>query len=100
MLEDVDEVLELMGIEEEPPINDEIQPIETFGRSECATNFKGVEAPHNIVLNIDDQLLCSGVQTEAGEMYDELRRSFETFQRNVNKLTLDVKCKKSRIHNK
>ena len=30
MLESVDEVLETMRIEEEPPINDEIQPIETF----------------------------------------------------------------------
>ena len=79
MLEDVDEVLEPMRIEEEPPIDDEIQPIETFARFECATNFKGFEAPHNIVLGIDDQLLCSDVQTEAGEMYDKLRRSFETF---------------------
>ena len=30
MLEDVDEVLEMMQIEEEPPIDDEIQPIKTF----------------------------------------------------------------------
>ena len=72
----------------------EIQPIETFVESESATDFKGFEALHNIVLDIDDQLLCSDVQTEAGQMYDELRRSFETFQRNVNKLTLNVKRKK------
>ena len=26
-------------------------------------------------------------------MYDELQQSFETFQRNLNKLTLNVKCK-------
>ena len=26
-------------------------------------------------------------------MYDELRRSFETFQRNINKLTFNVKHK-------
>ena len=30
MLEDVNEVLEMMQIEEEPPINDEIQLIKTF----------------------------------------------------------------------
>ena len=71
-LEDVDEVLETMQIEEESPIDDEIQPIETFVEVESATNFKGFEALHNIVLDIDDQLLCSDVQTEVGQMYDEL----------------------------
>ena len=95
MLEDVDEVLETMRIEEEPPIHDETQPIETLVESESATDFKGFEAPHNIVLDIDDhRLLCLDVQTEAGCMYDELRRSFEAFQRNVSKLTLNVKRKK------
>ena len=44
MLEDIDEVLEEMRIEEEPPINDKIQPIEAFAEFESATNFKGFEA--------------------------------------------------------
>ena len=70
-----------------------IQPIETFAESESATYFKGFEALHNIVLDIDDQLLCSDVQTEAGHMYDELWRSFETFHGNVNKITFNVKHK-------
>ena len=81
-------------LEEEPPIDDKIEPIETFGESESATDFKGFQALHNIVLDIDDQLLCSDVQTEARQMYDELRRSFETFQQNVNKPTLNVKREK------
>ena len=93
MLKDVDEVLETMWIEEEPPIDDEIPPIETFVEYESATDFKGFEALQNIVL-CHDQLLCSDVQTEAGQMYDELWRSFETFQRNVNKLISKVKRKK------
>ena len=66
-------------------------PIETFVEFESAIDFKGFEALHIIVLDIDDRLLCSDVQREVGHMYDELRRSFETFQRNVNKLTLNVK---------
>ena len=37
----------------------EIQLIKTFIESESATDFKGFEALHNIVLDIDDQLLCS-----------------------------------------
>ena len=44
MLEDVDEVLETMRIEEEPPIHDETQPIETLVESESATDFEGFEA--------------------------------------------------------
>ena len=43
------------------------------------SKVKGFEALHNTVLNIDDQLLCSDVQTEAGQMYDDLRRPFEMF---------------------
>ena len=73
----------------------EIQLIETLVEFERATDFKGFEALHNTVLDIDDQLLCYDVQMEAKQMYDELRQSFETFQRNVNKLTLNVKCQKN-----
>ena len=46
--------------------------METFVESESANDFKGFEALHNIVLDIDGQLLCSDVQTEVGQMYDEL----------------------------
>ena len=47
MLGSADEVLETMRIEEEPPIDDEIQPIETFIKSNRATDLKGFEALHN-----------------------------------------------------
>ena len=68
--------LETMRTEEEPPVDDEIQPIETFAESESTTDFKGFEALQNIVL---DKLLCSDVQTEAKHTYDEVQRSFKTF---------------------
>ena len=71
----------------------DIQAIETFVESESTTNFKGFEALHNIVLDIDGELFCSHVQTEVGQMHDDLRRSFETSQRNDNKLTWNVKRK-------
>ena len=67
------------------------EPIEAFAKLKSATYFKDFEALHNIVLDIDNQLHCSDVQTEAGQMYDELQWSFETFQRNADKLTLNVK---------
>ena len=53
MLEDVGEVLEMMRIEEEPPIDNAIQRIETFVECESATDFKDFEPLHNTVLNID-----------------------------------------------
>ena len=64
-------VLKMMQSEEEPPINDEIEPSKTFVESESATDFKGFEAPRSTLIDIDDQLLCSDVHTEAGHMYDE-----------------------------
>ena len=54
-----------------------------FVESESATDFKGFEALHKIFLDIDDRLFCFDVQTEVGRMYDEQRRSAETFQQNV-----------------
>ena len=74
--------------------SNEIQLIETFVESKSATNFKGLEALHNNVLNIDDQTLCSNIQMEAEQMYDELRRSIKTFQWNIKKLTLNFNCNK------
>ena len=62
----------LTTLEEEPPIDDKIQLIETFVESKSATNFEGFEALHNIVLDTDNQLLCSNVQTEARQTYDEM----------------------------
>ena len=79
MLKDVDEVLEAMRIEEEPPANDEIQPTEKFVEIKGVTDFKGFEG----VLDTDDQLLCFDVETEARQMYDGLRRSFETCNKTV-----------------
>ena len=76
------------------PIDDKIQPLETFVESGSAIDFKGFEALHNTVLDIDERLRCSDVQMEVGQIYDEPRRSFETFQRNVNKLRLNAKRRK------
>ena len=72
MLEDIDENLETMRIEEEPPIDDEIQSIKTFAESKSATNFVGFETVHNTILDILDRLLCSDGQTKVGQMYDDL----------------------------
>jgi hypothetical protein len=43
----------------------EIHPIEALVEFEIAANFKGFKALHNIVLDINIQLLCFDAQTEA-----------------------------------
>ena len=57
--------------------------------------FKGFEALHNTVLDIDDHLLRFDIQMLVGQMYDELWQLFEMFERNNNKLSLNVECKKN-----
>ena len=37
----------------------EIQTVETFVKFKSATDLKGFEALHNVVLDIDNLLLCS-----------------------------------------
>ena len=54
MLEDIDEVMERMQIKEGPPIDDEVEPIETLAKFDSATDFKAFEALHKTVLDIDD----------------------------------------------
>ena len=84
-----------LRIEEEPHVNDEIQPIEKFVESKCVNDFQGFGALHNMSsTSMTNCALCSDVQVGAGQMCDELQQSFETCQRNVNKLTLNVKRKK------
>ena len=56
---------------------------------------KNFEALHNSVLDRHQgPIALLDVQTEVGHMYDELQWTFETFQWNLNKLTLNVKRKK------
>lgn len=56
--------------------------------------FKGFESLYKEVLDIGDQLLCSEVREEAGEAYDDLIKSYESFQSKLLAVTLKAKCKK------
>ena len=92
----IHKVFKMMEIEEELPIDDKIQPIDTFVEYGMATDFKGFEALHITVVDIDNQLLCYDVQTEVRQMYDELWRLFWDVVVNINKLALNIKCEKFR----
>ena len=52
---------------------------------------KALKLSTSLSLTSKTKLLCSDAQTEVEHMYDELRQSFETFQQNIYKLTLNVK---------
>ncbi len=56
--------------------------------------FQGFDSLYKQVLNIKDQLLCPEVQTKAEETFDDLKKSFESFQSKIQKVGLKAKRKK------
>ncbi len=47
------------------------------------------------ILDIEDQLFCSNIQTEAEEAFDDLKKSFEEFQAKVRAVVLKARRKKN-----
>jgi len=45
--------------------------------------FQGFNSLYKQVLNIEDQLFCFEVQAEAEETFDDLKKSFESFQSKI-----------------
>ncbi len=56
--------------------------------------FQGFNSLYKQVLNIEDQLLCLEVQAKAEETFDDLKKSFESFQSKIWIVDLKAKCKK------
>jgi hypothetical protein len=74
MLEDVEELLESMkineaGLDEDNDVNQPEHIVESQDRVE----FHGFESLYKQILDIEDQLLCFNVQTEAEEAFDDLK---------------------------
>jgi hypothetical protein len=55
--------------------------------------FKGFESLYKQVVDIKDQLLYSEVRKEGEEIFDDLRKLFESFQNKVRAVTLKAKRK-------
>jgi hypothetical protein len=53
--------------------------------------FQGFDSLYKQVLNIEDQLLCLEVQTEAEETFDDLKKSFKSFQSKIRTVNLKAK---------
>jgi len=79
------------GLDEDSDVNQLEQIVETQDRVE----FHGFESLYKQIFNIEDQLLCSNVQTEAEETFDGLKKSFKEFQAKVRAVVLKAKRKKN-----
>ena len=56
--------------------------------------FQDFDSPYEQVLNTEDQLLCPKIQAKGEETFDDLKRSFESFQSKIRAVSLKAKRKK------
>jgi hypothetical protein len=56
--------------------------------------FQGLDSFYKQVLNIEDQLLCLEVQVETEETFNDLKKSFESFQSKIQMVGFKAKRKK------
>jgi hypothetical protein len=94
VLKDVEELLESMkineaGLDEDSDVNQPEQIVESQDRVE----FHGFESLYKHIFDIEDQLLCSNVQIEAEEAFDDLKKSFEEFKAKVRAVVLKARRK-------
>jgi len=96
VLEDIEELLESMkineaGLNEDSDVNQPEQIVESQDKVE----FHGFESLYKQIFDIEDQLFCSNVQTEAEEAFDDLKKSFKKFQAKVQAVVLKARRKKN-----
>ncbi|KAL2633596.1 hypothetical protein R1flu_005075 [Riccia fluitans] len=94
VLEDIEELLESMKIDEVGRDEDSnVNQPEQIVESQDRVDFCGFESLYKLILDIEDQLLCSIVQTEAEEALDNLKKSFEEFQTKFRGVVLKARNK-------
>jgi hypothetical protein len=98
VLEDVEELLEMMKIVETTMDDDgNVNTQELNVGLENEVIFQGFDSLYKHVLNIKDQLICLEVQTKAEETFNDLNKSFESFQSKIP--TIDLKAKRKKFQN-
>ena len=68
--------------------------------AEDNVNFGGFELMYEKVLEAEGQLLCPVVQAQVGDDYNELKNSFERFQRKLRQMILESKRKNGSVMQK
>jgi uncharacterized protein YigE (DUF2233 family) len=66
-----------------------------FVESQDRVEFHGFESLYKQILDIEDHLLCSNVQIEAEEAFNNLKKSFEEFQAKVRAVVFKARRKKN-----
>ncbi len=95
VLEDVEELLETIKIVETTMDDDgDVNTQELNVGLENKIIFQGFDSLYKQVLDIEDRLLCLEVQAETEKTFDDLNKSFESFQSNIRMVGLKAKCKK------
>ena len=73
--------------------DDDVNPQDLNAGLESGVVFQGFESLYKQVLDIEDQLLCSEVQIEADDTFDDLKKSL-SFQSKIRAVSLKVNRKK------
>ncbi len=95
VLEDVEKLLEMMKIVETVMDDDgDVNTQELNVGLENKVIFQGFDYLYKQVFDIEDQLLCPDVQTEAEETFDDLKKLFESLQSKIRTVGLKAKHKK------
>ncbi|KAI6650794.1 hypothetical protein LOD99_7845 [Oopsacas minuta] len=95
MLDDVNEVLATMHTENDDSDDDSDDQSNASAPIENEVTFNGFEQLHRKVLEVEDQLLCTDVQAQAGDAYGELKDTFENFQRKLRQVASEAKRKRA-----
>ncbi|KAI6648197.1 hypothetical protein LOD99_12006 [Oopsacas minuta] len=83
MLDDVNEVLTTIHTENDDSDDDSDDQSNTSAPIENEVIFHGFEQLYRKILEIEDQLLCTDVQAQAGDAYGDPKDTFEKFQRKL-----------------
>jgi hypothetical protein len=62
--------------------------------------FQGFDSLYKQVLDIEDQLFYPKVQAEVEETFNDLKKSFESFQSKIRMVSLKAKAKKFKTYAK
>ena len=96
LLEDINTALAAVQSGEDADTDDETGPSNACDGEPISNSvvFHGFDQLYNKVLEIEDQLLCPVLQEQAGDDYDKIKTTFESFQQKPRQVTLRVKQKK------
>ncbi|KAI6658215.1 hypothetical protein LOD99_15484 [Oopsacas minuta] len=95
MLDDVNEVLATMHTENDDSDDDSDDKSNASAPIENEMIFNGFEQLYRKLLEVEDQLLSTDVQAQAGDAYGDLKDTFKIFQRKLRQVASEAKRKRA-----